>query len=214
MDIKGVWKKNWVWMTAVMIGLAGAFIAAAMAETKGNTIQQGIAQQIIRFHVLANSNSDEDQELKMNVKETVVGYMKTLLQDADSVEASREIIEANMDNIQKTAEEAIKEQGYDYSAAVTLAQAYFPVKTYGDCTFPAGDYEALQVKIGESQGRNWWCVVYPALCFTDSIQGVVPEEEKQELKDLLTEEEYQGILNGGRVKVGFKWLNGEWFEKK
>lgn len=206
MDIKAVWKRNWVWMTAVVIGLVGAFVAAAMAEARGNTIQQGIAEQIIRFHVLANSNSDEDQELKMEVKETVVAYMKTLLEGADSVEASRGIIEANMDGIRETAEREIVERGYDYGASVSLTQAYFPVKTYGDCTFPAGDYEALQVRIGESKGRNWWCVVYPTLCFTDSIQGVVPEDKKEELKGLLTVEEYEGILNGGRVKIGFKWL--------
>lgn len=204
--IRNIWKRNWIWMTAVTIGLLGAVLAAGMSRVKAVSIQQGIAGEIIRFHVLANSDSEEDQALKMHVKDTVVGYMKEVMGDVDSVEQSREIINANMENIRQKAEQEIAAQGYDYNVTAALTTAYFPQKSYGDCTFPSGDYEALQIKIGKASGHNWWCVVYPSLCFTDAVQGVVTEEKKEELKKVLTEEEYQNILLEGRVKMRFRWI--------
>lgn len=204
--MKNIWQKNWVWLTALMIGLAGALVIGSMGKVNTIGVQQGIAEEIIRFHVLANSNSEEDQQLKMQVKETVVSYLQQLLEDSDSVADSRAVLEEHLGDIEESAEQQIQQSGYQYPVQAVLTKAYFPVKTYGDCTFPAGDYEALQVRIGEARGRNWWCVVYPSLCFTDAIQGVVSEENKEKLKNLLTEEEYQSILDGGKVKVRFKWL--------
>lgn len=203
---KNIWHKNWIWITAITIGLLGAFAAAGMEKVNAENIQQGIAGEIIRFHVLANSNSDEDQTLKMQVKDIVVERMKELLADADSVEESRTAIEENLEEIQLTAAAEIERRGYQYPITASLTSSYFPKKTYGDCTFPEGWYEALQIKIGNAEGRNWWCVVYPSLCFTDSVQGVVTEENMEELKKVLTDEEYDNILHGGKVKVSFRWL--------
>jgi len=204
--MKNIWQKNWVWLTALIIGLTGAFIVGTMRKVNAIEVQQGIAKEIIRFHVLANSNSEEDQQLKMQVKDTVVSYLQEILKDTDSAADSREVLAGHLKDIEETAEQQIKQSGYQYPVQAVLTEAYFPVKTYGDCTFPSGDYEALQIKIGEAKGRNWWCVVYPSLCFIDSIQGVVPEENKEKLKNILTEEEYDSILEGGKVKVRFKWL--------
>lgn len=172
-----------------------------------NTIQQGIAKEIVRFHVLANSDSEQDQELKMAVKERIVHYMQEILADAGSVQQAKEKIKDNLENIRKEAMQEIHRQGYSYPVEARLETCYFPMKSYGDCTFPAGDYEALRICIGEAKGHNWWCVLYPNLCFVDSLHAVVPEEEKQELRNVLTEEEYDSLFDWQEddyeVKSGF-----------
>ena len=160
-----------------------------------------------RFHVLANSDSREDQELKMQVKADVVEEMRGMLKDARSVEESRLLIEENLPRIQDYAGEQVKKYGYDYPVSAGLVTTWFPVKEYGDCTFPAGEYEALQIRIGEAEGRNWWCVLYPGLCFTDAVHAVVPEDKKEELSYVLTDDEYETIMNGGQVKVRFRWFS-------
>ena len=169
-------------------------------------IQQGIAKEIIRFHVLANSDSEEDQGLKIKVKNRVVEYLHELLGDDTTLEETREAILSHMEEIRDISREVIRREGYAYPVTAGLTTAYFPEKTYGDCTFPPGEYEALQIKIGEAEGHNWWCVLYPSLCFVDDTHGVVTEEKKEELKNVLTEEEYDTITDTPRIKITFKWL--------
>ena len=158
-------------------------------------IQQGIAKEILRFHVLPNSDSEEDQRLKLAVKDRLVDYMKELLDGAEDVTETKECIAENQEKIRFEAEQEIQKQGYAYAVSVRLEKCYFPMKTYGDCTFPAGTYEALRVCIGKAKGRNWWCVLYPSLCFADSVNAIVPDEKKQELKNILTEEEYNSLFD-------------------
>lgn len=160
-----------------------------------DSVQEGIAGEILRFHVLANSDSEQDQALKMAVKARIVDDMKELLAGADSIEETRDRVRENLEYIRREAEDEIKSQGYSYAVQAKLESCYFPVKSYGDCTFPAGNYQALRILIGEARGHNWWCVLYPNLCFVDSIHAVVPEEEKQELRHVLTEEEYDSLFD-------------------
>ena len=102
----------------------------------------------------------------------------------------------------------MRQQGYDYIATASLGNRYFTIKKYGDMTFPAGEYEALRVQIGQAKGQNFWCVMYPTLCFVDSTYQVVPEESKEELKSTLTDEEYQALLGEDKnVTFGFKLLD-------
>lgn len=171
---------------------------------------------IIRFHVRANSDSDEDQALKMAVKEEVVAMLKPLLTNCKDVTESRNVIIANLQNIYKTAVDTITEQGYDYEVKVYVTEEEFPAKTYGDLTFPEGEYQALRIDIGEAKGQNWWCVMYPPLCFIDESTAVVSEEGKEELKEALTPEEYAALFayckngeeeNGKKITVkGESWL--------
>lgn len=149
---------------------------------------------ILRFHVRANSDSDEDQALKMAVKEDVVTMLKPLLSDCENVTESKNVIVANLQNIYTTAVNTIVEQGYDYTVKVYVTEEEFPAKTYGDLTFPEGDYQALRIDIGEAKGQNWWCVMYPPLCFIDESTAVVSEEGKEELKEALTAEEYAALF--------------------
>lgn len=190
---------------SLFLGFTAAFLTAEKTEG-AQQIQQGIASQIIRFHVIANSDTDQDQALKLKVKSEIVRYMQSILTDADDINQTRNMIQAHLNDIELLAETIIQEEGYQYPVTAKLEQAYFPIKTYGDCTFPEGYYEALRVEIGKAQGKNWWCVLYPNLCFVDAAHAVVPEEEKQMLKNVLTEQEYESVTGEPEVRISFKYL--------
>lgn len=178
-------------------------------EVEGEKRQQRIAKEIIRLHVIANSDSKEDQSLKLKIKEKVVVYLRKAMGEAETVEEAREKIREKLPEICQVAEERVRREGYDYEVTAELGNCYFPVKEYGDFTFPAGEYEALRIKIGKSKGRNWWCVMYPTLCFVDSVYQVVPEESKEKLRTSLTNEEYRSLLDGDD-KVQYCSKIAEW----
>lgn len=168
-------------------------------------LQKGIADEIIRFHVIANSDSPEDQSLKLTVKDTLVKSLAPLLKNADSITEARSIITNELDFIRELAEVTIKDNGYNYPVTVSLEKCYFPLKIYGDYTFPPGNYEALRVQIGEAAGKNWWCVMFPPLCFVDETYSVVDNNTDKQLKYLLTEEEYNSLKDKKTpIKVKFK----------
>lgn len=167
-------------------------------------LQQGIADKILRFHVLANSDSPEDQDLKLAVRDAVGSQMSVLLSEVADKAACETIVDSQMDEIVAEAERVIAEEGYDYSVQAYLAEVDFPVKEYGDYTFPAGRYEALEIVIGEGKGQNWWCVMYPNMCFSGSVYEIVDEEAKQELRAVLTEEEYEKVFASGNCEIRFK----------
>lgn len=191
---------------SILIGFAGAlFIAEGGSEAE--KVQQGIAGQLIRFHVLANSDSEEDQRLKRQVRDELVVYMEGFLKNAQGLRETRKELLAHRDGIKKTAENVLLREGSSYPVKVTLGDYAFPEKVYGDCTFPAGTYEALRVEIGEAGGHNWWCVLYPNLCFLNSGRLVVPDEQKEQLRHMLTEREYEEITDEAPVKISFKFLD-------
>lgn len=195
----------------LMVAVTGVLMYLYGEATEGRREQRAIAEQIIRLHVIANSDTEEDQKLKMKVKETIVTYLRGEMQDAVSVDEARQAIVEHLPEIEEIATEKMRAEGYDYTAEATLGESYFPVKEYGDLTFPAGDYEALRVRLGKSEGRNWWCVMYPTLCFVDSTYQVVPESSKEQLKQNLTSEEYDSLLDGGD-DVSYSWKILEWIQ--
>lgn len=174
--------------------------------------QQEIAKEIIRLHVVANSDDEEDQNLKLQVKESIVAYMRDVMREADTVSEARGQILKHLPEIEKLSKAAMEEAGFDYDVEATLGECYFPVKQYGDLIFPAGEYEALKVNIGSSEGKNWWCVLYPTLCFVDSTYQVVPDSSKEKLKESLTKEEYDSLLDGEAEYSSwvFEWLHDIW----
>lgn len=183
-----------------------------MDESDGNVEEGEPYSNIMRFHVRANSNSDEDQELKLAVKEDVVAFLKPLLENCNSVSESRQLIVSNMQNIYTIAMNTIVEQGYDYPVEIYVTEETFPEKTYGDLTFPEGDYQALRVDIGEAEGRNWWGIMYPPLCFIDDTTMKVSDEGKEILEENLTPQEYAELFMESDVKLESKiwnWLMGE-----
>lgn len=168
-------------------------------------IQKGIAKEIIRFHVIANSDSTKDQALKLKVKDKLVERMSPMLKDAGSITEARSIVTDNLPLIQQIAEDTIKQNGYHYPVSVTLGQCFFPLKIYGNYAFPPGIYEALRVRIGSAEGKNWWCVMFPPLCFVDETYSIVDEKTDRKLKHLLTEEEYETLIKQKKpVKIKFK----------
>ena len=193
---------------SILLGIiATDMIMGKVDYSDAEKIQKGIAEDIIRFHVLANSDSKEDQELKIEVKDAVLDYMKTLLMDIEDLDETREVILKNLNNIESYGEEYIREKGYAYPVTAKLTKCYFPMKTYGEYTFPPGEYEALRIEIGKAAGKNWWCVMYPNLCFIDATHAVIPEEEVEQLKNILTEEEFETISEKVEIKIKFKILS-------
>lgn len=170
-------------------------------------MQEDIAGKVLRFHVLANSDSREDQALKLAVRDAVGAEMAEVLAGAGDREACEKIINANLNRIKATAERVVEEWGLDYEVEAALEEVDFPVKTYGDYTFPAGKYEALRVVIGEGEGHNWWCVMYPNMCFSGSVYEVVDEEAEGKLREVLDEEEYETVLSSGDYEVRLKCLD-------
>ena len=197
-------KAGWVFILAatIMLVIAGGRL---YSDSEERQLQKGIASNIIRFHVRAESDSKEDQWLKLQVKEAVLAYISPVLSKSQSVDESRQLLYNESENIRNVAAATLRSLGDESDVNVYFENCYFPMKTYGDMTFPPGEYEAFRVDIGEAQGKNWWCVLYPPLCFVDAVYGEVPEESKEELKGVLTEEEYS-MVSGENVKFIFKYL--------
>ena len=178
-------------------------VTGIVVNAKQSQMQEDLAKEVFRFHVLANSDSDEDQALKMQVKEAVIAYMKEEIPDSDSVETTKEWARNHLDAIVNLAKAVIREEGYDYPVIAEVTTCDFPEKTYGDITFPSGRYEALRIEIGEANGQNWWCVLYPNLCFIDAVHAVVPEEGKKDLKKVLEEDTYEMVTATTRFRIGW-----------
>lgn len=165
-------------------------------------IQENIADNIIRFHVIANSDTENDQCLKLKVRDGIIGSIKESISDASTAAGAEKLLAEQEDNIKNSALDIISVNGYNYPVNVSLEERYFPVKSYGDLVFPAGNYKALCVEIGEAKGRNWWCVLFPSLCFVDETYAVVPDSSKEKLKQTLSEEEYK-TLEQEKEEKGF-----------
>ncbi len=196
-------------MKKVLLAAAVLFVCGLMyfygKATEGDKMQRDIAEQVIRLHVVANSDSEEDQQLKLEVKEEVVQMLRDELIQDTTVISAQQTLRDHLSEVEQVASDYIQRNGYDYEVKAELGTCYFPVKQYGDMTFPAGEYKALKVNIGRHEGKNWWCVMYPTLCFVDSTYQIVPEESKEKLKENLSEEEYESLLTGEEdVKYGFK----------
>ena len=176
------------------------------SKAKTDPLQPGIADKILRFHVLANSDSKEDQEVKKKVRDAVGAMMEPRLAGSTNLEETEAIVQRSMENIVEVATETLEENGYYYGARARLANVEFPVKSYGAYTFPAGEYEALQVTLGEGEGHNWWCVLYPNMCFRGSVYEIPSDEAKHALREVLTPEEYEDIFRHGKYQIRFKFL--------
>ncbi len=191
-------------MIVLLLSMSVMRIAAA-DNMDAAKLQAGLAKSIIRFHVRANSDSEEDQQLKLKVKDAVVTYMEPLLSKSASIDESRQILEANIEQIKELALMVLADNESDKSVRVYFEESYFPMKSYGDVTFPPGVYEAFRIDIGDSEGKNWWCVLYPPLCFVDATYGELPKESKETLENVLTKEEYNAIT-GENCEFRFKYL--------
>ena len=194
------------WKLAAALILAVVFASAAGQFLYIQQIQQRIAGKVIRFHVVANSDSDEDQKLKLQVRDRIGVLMSDQLKNAGSIQESRQIITDHMDEIRGYAQETVLENGADYSVQAFLGRCRFPKKQYGTVSLPAGQYEALEVVLGEGKGHNWWCVMYPNLCFSGSMYRTDNEKDSREMKRVLDPEEYRVVMESKNYRVKFRLL--------
>ena len=177
-----------------------------------DAVSNNIADSVFRLHVIANSDSKEDQELKLKVRDELLSYMNIISKDSTSKQEAMQIANKHKEEFTQIAEKVIKENGYNYTVNVQIGKADFPTKYYGDITLPAGTYDALKVQIGEAKGQNWWCVMFPPLCFVDVSTGIVPDNSKQELKQSLDDEEYDLISKTDDNEISFKFKIVELFQ--
>ena len=165
--------------------------------------EEALYDNVLRLHVLANSDSSEDQALKLEVRDRILEETATLFKDCKSKDEAREAVESNLDKIREIAEQTVREAGYEYGVSVSLGEEEYPTKNYEECCFPAGEYLSLRVMIGEAEGENWWCVLFPPLCIDAA------GESREVFAEVgLTDEQYSFITetDNPKYKVRFKLL--------
>jgi stage II sporulation protein R len=168
-----------------------------------------VADKLVRLHVIANSDSVEDQDLKRKVRDEVIKQMSPKFEGLKDVAEVRQVITENVGLIEGIAAQVAAENRMSYGAKALLGNFDFPTKVYGNLTLPAGNYQGLKIVLGNGEGQNWWCVMFPPLCFIDIAHGVVPEQTMEQLKESLNEEEYK-LLTAAKteeevpVKIKFK----------
>lgn len=178
-------------------------LVSAISYTQA--VCESISDSVFRLHVLANSDSTEDQNLKLLVRDNILEYMNSISSDVTSKNDWIALANLHISDLEMIAKQTILENGYTYDVSLEIGNFAFPTKTYGDITLPPGYYDALRVKIGKAEGQNWWCVMFPPLCFVDVTTGVVPEESKEMIKENLSEEEYALILSNSSKNTQFKF---------
>ena len=181
------------------------------AQHYASAVSTNLSEAVFRLHVLANSNSEEDQSLKLKVRDSLLNYMYNLCSNCSTKEEAISLANIHKDDFQQIAENTIKENGYNYPVKININNFYFPTKNYGDITLPAGFYDALRVEIGEAKGKNWWCVMFPSLCFIDVSSGIVNDEAKENLEENLDQESYNLISEQNNTEIEFKFKLVEFF---
>lgn len=176
-----------------------------------NAVTADISNSVFRLHVIANSNSEEDQNLKYKVRNALIEYMNSISKGVSSKEEAIKIAEENKENFYNIAKKVINDNGFNYNVNINIGNFSFPTKSYGDISLPAGFYDALKVEIGEASGKNWWCVMFPSLCFVDVSEGIVPDESKEDLQSNLQEEEYN-LISSDNLEFQVKFKLVELFE--
>lgn len=176
-----------------------------------NAVSTEIQNSVFRLHIIANSDSKEDQDLKYKVRDSLIEYMNYISTGISSKEEAIEIAKENKNEFYNIAQKVIYDNGFNYNVNVEIGNFSFPTKTYGDISLPSGFYDALKVEIGKANGQNWWCVMFPSLCFVDVSNGIVPKESQEELQSNLQEEEYN-LISSDSLEFKLKFKLVELFE--
>lgn len=181
----------------------GCFLGAGLLwniqlRLEQNRLAQEIAPKILRFHVLANSNSPEDQALKLQVKSYLLEEIYAGMEETKTEWGKDDLtryLAGQKEALEQKTEDFILSQGKSYPVSLSLSSCEFPEKYYGDLRLPAGTYQAFNVTIGAGRGHNWWCVLYPKICITKDALTVIPESSREELQTILSQEDYQALLS-------------------
>lgn len=163
-----------------------------------------IPNDVFRFHILANSDSEEDQVLKLKVRDKVLEKTKILFDTANSKSDAEEFVKANLETIEKIAQNEVYKNGYNYPVKAEVVNMHFDTRYYESYTLPSGMYDALRITIGNAKGHNWWCVMYPSICISTVDEG------KSRAKNALSDDEYSVVTDD---KVEYKFFIVELFQK-
>lgn len=161
-----------------------------------------IQHEVFRLHILANSDSTEDQQLKLKVRDGLLSYTSEIFKDCKSKDESIKTTKIKLDDIKSRAQQIVYENGYDYKVDAYITNMSFNTRVYDNFTLPAGKYDSLRITIGSGEGKNWWCVLYPALC--------IPGATTDELNSVINNNEQEIVTNSNKYEVKFKIV--EWFE--
>ena len=200
---------------AAAAGLCLTGLIASLTYVYSETTQADIARHVFRFHVRANSDSEADQQLKQAVRDTILETFKEELNASRSAEETRLFLTDKLGEIEACARSAVQAHGFDYPVSASVGREYFPTRAYGDVVLPPGRYETLLAEIGAGAGQNWWCVMFPPLCYVDATRGFISENGKKQLESDLSKEEYQLLTYESReqtVKIKFKVV--EWWQNR
>ena len=181
------------------------------AFSYAQNISTDISNSVFRLQVITNSNNKKNQNLKYKVRDNLLKHMKELCCDCKNKDEAIKIVKEHLEEFKQIALQTINDNGYSYNININIGNFEFPTKEYGDISLPAGFYDALKVEIGEAKGQNWWCVMFPPLCFIDVTSGVVPEESKKQLENDLSEEEFALVSEDSDIKIQFKFKILEFF---
>ncbi len=199
----------------IICALCVGFLCASIINFEFKTTEAALSKSFIRLHVLANSDEDFDQKLKLKVRDRIIKETEGIFDDNSDFAVAKEEIQLNMEKIQKCAEDEIAKNGYDYPVSVRLGKSDFPTKEYGDLVLPKGEYEALRVEIGKAEGQNWWCVLFPPLCFVDEACVKVSGTALDSVENSIGEEgkEFLSKEKSSDVELKFKayeiWQSGK-----
>ncbi len=210
--ILNLFKNSKVKMVIILTFLLFSYTTIC-AFSYAENVSTDISNSVFRLHVIANSDNEEDQNLKYKVRDKLLEYMNEICGNCESKEEAIEIVTEHQDNFKEVAEKTVQEEGYSYDVNISIGNFEFPTKNYGDISLPAGYYDALRVEIGEAKGQNWWCVMFPPLCFVDISSGVVSEDSKEELEENLSDEEYALISDDSDIAIQFKFKILEFFNE-
>lgn len=201
--LQALWKKEKAVLILAFFVSLGITMFWGITVTKGyaEEITEGISAKVVRFHVLANSDSDADQALKLAVRDRILQEYGEKLEKCASKKESLKLLEEGKWELSQIAADEVRKQGYSYPVTVSVVREYFPQKQYDDLIFPAGVYDGLRVEIGKAAGQNWWCVLYPQMCYVDASFGCATEESHVRLSNALTKEEYLVVSAMGEEKV-------------
>jgi stage II sporulation protein R len=192
--------------------ICGLLITVTAATVSGLSVfaqqYKQITTDVLRLHILANSDSNSDQQLKLNVRDKILAQSAELFQNAASRAEAEANVRPKLPEIEAIAEAEIKKEGYNYPVKAELVNMYFPNRTYGDITLPAGYYDAVRVTIGAAKGHNWWCVLYPALCLPTA-----DEKTSQKIGDVLSPGEVYIVKNTNKPDIAIKLKSVELFEQ-
>ena len=187
--------------------LATALFVTGLLALYSASVMKDLKENIVRLHVVADSDEEAAQTLKLKVRDSVAEYTAELLKNADTAEESYRILQANIESIQKVAKARAEAEGCELPVTAQVGAFDFPVKSYGNITLPTGNYNAVRVTIGSGEGQNWWCVLFPPLCFVDSEATAVSASGRAQLQENLSDEAYAVIENApdsGEVQIRFK----------